>query len=395
MTSRCLSCNIIINEVLAFLQCKMDVMDEKSLIDICATHNTEEEILAAKRLIFDTSKTNKRFINRKQDKARKDLQDILSLLKDCAEPEQLPVFVAQQLHKLPPVNFDHVDVSRLLKDIVHLNQEVRNIKTTHAEEVTSLKLEITNIKASILPVTPCNEDKNTNVSDTPPKVPKKKPKHSCKRTSTPISTTTITNSPKQQRFSSGLPPTTPISETISTNSPEQPRPSPGPPPPRSAKVLFHNNQPGTSTKSTSLPSRDVHKKERNKEEDKGDGFTLVTRKKTWKSKSVNIRGTSHNCISGIKAATSSVAIYASGFDKSVSTQHIEEHLRSIRISVQKVELLPDREGVSHNAFKITINSDNQDKILNDSLWPSGTVVGRFSARAYYLHKKPKRCYHSE
>ncbi|KAJ2937805.1 hypothetical protein O0L34_g18586 [Tuta absoluta] len=361
MTSTCSSCNIVINEVLAFLQCKIDVMDEKSLIDICATHNSEDEIQAAKRLIFDTSRTSKRCVNRKQDKARKDLQDIISLLKET-EPNQLPVFVARQLHKLPPVNFDHVDVSRLLKDIVHLNQEVNKIKILHSEEVTALKSEITSIKACITPTTPRIEIKNT-----PPQAPKKSTKKSCKKTSTPVSTIISTNSPDQLRSSPVLPP----------------------PPSTTPRTLFRVNHLHTA-KSTKHSPHDAHTKERKEEEEKGDGFTLVVRKKTWKPKSVNIRGTSNNFTSALKAATTTVAVYASGFDKAVSTQDIEEHLKEIRIPAQKVDLLPEREGVSHNAFKITLNSDNLDNILKHSLWPSGTVIGRFSARAYYTQsRRPK------
>lgn len=48
-------------------------------------------------------------------------------MKVC-DPEEIPVFVARELHKLPPVNFDHVDVTRLLKDIVKLQQDVALIK---------------------------------------------------------------------------------------------------------------------------------------------------------------------------------------------------------------------------------------------------------------------------
>lgn len=52
------------------------------------------------------------------------MEDIIELLKGM-DPEQVPIFVARDLQNYPPVNFDHVDVTRLLKEILVLQKEVR------------------------------------------------------------------------------------------------------------------------------------------------------------------------------------------------------------------------------------------------------------------------------
>lgn len=64
------------------------------------------------------------------------------------DTEELPVFVARNLYKLPPVTFDHVDVTRLLKDIVILQQEMIDIKQSYArkEELCSLKTDFADLK---------------------------------------------------------------------------------------------------------------------------------------------------------------------------------------------------------------------------------------------------------
>lgn len=69
-----------------------------------------------------------------------DLEDIICAFKNT-EPDQTPIFVAKELHKLPPVTFDHVDVTRLLKYIILLQTEVKHIKQTYAtsEELLELK----------------------------------------------------------------------------------------------------------------------------------------------------------------------------------------------------------------------------------------------------------------
>lgn len=52
---------------------------------------------------------------------------MINLIKET-DPESLPIFVARDLQKLPPVTFDHVDVTRLLKDIIIIQKELRDIQ---------------------------------------------------------------------------------------------------------------------------------------------------------------------------------------------------------------------------------------------------------------------------
>ncbi|OWR44274.1 mutant cadherin [Danaus plexippus plexippus] len=109
----------------------MKVMDEETLIKICKTAFSPEEILAAKKLLFDAVPTKRMKVRKKEEKSKRDLEDILDLLKstDATDPERIPIFVAKELHRLPPITFDHVDVTRLLRDLnllrEHLN-EIRN-----------------------------------------------------------------------------------------------------------------------------------------------------------------------------------------------------------------------------------------------------------------------------
>lgn len=78
--------------------------------------------------MFDSISTTKpKRIRKRNGKTLREIDDIICTLKVC-DPEEIPVFVARELHKLPPVNFDHVDVTRLLKDIVKLQQDVALIK---------------------------------------------------------------------------------------------------------------------------------------------------------------------------------------------------------------------------------------------------------------------------
>ncbi|KAG7297875.1 hypothetical protein JYU34_018629, partial [Plutella xylostella] len=146
MTSKvvkCKHCNIVIDEVLAFIQNKIQVIDDVSLVQICKSAFKPDDIKNAKSLLFDSVNNAKKIIRKGDGKSDRDLEDIISLLRRL-DPELVPIFVARDLEKLPPVTFDHVDVTKLLKDLLLLQKEVKGMKdhfiTTEQFEVLKMDL---------------------------------------------------------------------------------------------------------------------------------------------------------------------------------------------------------------------------------------------------------------
>lgn len=128
---KCVNCNIVICEVLAFIQNKLDVMDEQSLLQICESAFSAIDIKVAKSLLFES--LSKRPTTRKREgKALRDLEDIICLFKET-DPEEIPIFVARKLEKLPPVSFDHIDVTALLKRIVLLEKNIQDFQQHYAK----------------------------------------------------------------------------------------------------------------------------------------------------------------------------------------------------------------------------------------------------------------------
>ncbi|XP_045449974.1 uncharacterized protein LOC123658655 [Melitaea cinxia] len=124
----------------------MDVMDEESISRICVTAFSQSDITTAKRLLYES--LSKQMKTRKRDgKTLRDIDDILCTLKE-ADPEVLPIFVARELQKLPPVLFDHVDVTQILKDLVIMRQDINNISQCCAskEDLNKLKKDIETLK---------------------------------------------------------------------------------------------------------------------------------------------------------------------------------------------------------------------------------------------------------
>ncbi|XP_063387644.1 uncharacterized protein LOC134673576 [Cydia fagiglandana] len=125
---------LIANELLAFVQNAIDTMDEVSIRQICKSSFSEDDICSGKALLFQTLGKTDQMPPRRRDGGVKSLQDIIQLFKEI-DPDDVPAFVAKRLDRLPPVTFDHVDVTRLLKDITFL-------KTSLAE--VQAKLEVSN-----------------------------------------------------------------------------------------------------------------------------------------------------------------------------------------------------------------------------------------------------------
>lgn len=88
------------------------------------------QTLVAKSLLFES--LSKRPTTRKREgKALRDLEDIICLFKET-DPEEFPIFVARKLEKLPPVSFDHIDVTALLKRIVLLEKNIQDFHQHYA-----------------------------------------------------------------------------------------------------------------------------------------------------------------------------------------------------------------------------------------------------------------------
>ncbi|PZC80668.1 hypothetical protein B5X24_HaOG214069 [Helicoverpa armigera] len=152
-TLKCNTCNIVINELLAYVQNKISVIDEDTLKRICLSSFSSSEISDAKSLLFESLPAGQRKIIRKRKgKEGRDLDDIVGVFKST-DPEVIPIFVARVLEKLPPILFDHLDCTKLLKDITKLTSDVETMKNTYATvtQVEELRADICQLKHVSLP----------------------------------------------------------------------------------------------------------------------------------------------------------------------------------------------------------------------------------------------------
>lgn len=148
MTLKCNNCNIVISELLAYVQNKLSVADEDSIIRICASTFSSEQIEEAKNLLVNSLPADQRITTRRgKGKENRSLNDIIGLFK-VTDPDVLPIFVARDLDKLPPITFDHLDVSKLLKDLAVVQADIKNIKSSYVtvDQLKEVKRECQHFK---------------------------------------------------------------------------------------------------------------------------------------------------------------------------------------------------------------------------------------------------------
>lgn len=153
-TLKCNSCNIVINEVLSYIQYKFDVIDTVSLKKLCESTYSDKEIENAKKLLFEstsTTETQQFKVRRKGTqlggKNMRNLDDIICFFKEV-DPDSIPVFVARDLQKLPPTSIDHIDSVTLLKDVIKMRNELDGLQEKYAtiSQLKELQMDIEDLK---------------------------------------------------------------------------------------------------------------------------------------------------------------------------------------------------------------------------------------------------------
>lgn len=372
---KCNNCNIVICELLAFIQNKMQVMDEEGLVRLCVTTFSAEDIEAAKSLLFESITTSKRKISRKRDgKSKRDLHDVITLLKEV-DPEEVPIFVARELHKLPPVTFDHIDVTRLLKDLLLLQSELRTVKECYVtndqfeefkKELSNNEHQLRNIPENINCKRGGRSTTSTCLDSGPMGLPHffEKSDRSA-ATNTKVITTQNLLSPGSginesntvmQQIS--VPVRTPAT-VVSTHHKTDKRPVEG------------------SSSERSVPQAHSGSDKKTQSNENGNKWTLVQRKKP-KSRFQGNKGKAvMEPNNKFRAADIRIPLFITNVDKQTSENDISEYILSktqTSIVLKKINI---RQEKNYNAYKILVPHHKLALFLNDNLWPEGVSFRRF------------------
>ena len=131
-----LKCQIIVNELLSFVNCKKSIMTNDDMATLCLNSFSEADITEAKKVLMVVAEDKQipqldRFKTlRGPLKNKRNLEDTLVLLHELNSGDEPPKFAAVNLNKLPPVGFDSIDVSNLMHRIQTLEVEVAKVNSS-------------------------------------------------------------------------------------------------------------------------------------------------------------------------------------------------------------------------------------------------------------------------
>lgn len=390
-TLKCNNCNLVVDEMLSYIQNKLSLIDEESLIKICLSTFTSVQIEKSKSLLFESLPSDQRKPARKgQGKDNRVLNDIISVFK-VTEPDVMPVFVARDLEKLPPITFDHLDVSKLLKDLTVVQAEIKDIKASYVttDQLEELKKDIKSMSVSVSSRNinrkrgACRDDESILLSQKS------------------ISMVECSNSPNNPSLAlnkneseiinkvEGMRCKIKTAENIlplsTLNS------SPRPANANESHQITDNGtldaQLGDSMQIQYKQSfADVTKLNRHIEnvDDNNDWIIVRNRKLRMKERFMGKIGNSIiDAGEKFKPADRKVPIFITNVHKDTADVDIENYIcrkSAINVKLEKINL---RRQTDYNAYKFFVSQSDVHMFLNSEMWPKGIIFRRF------VHFRPR------
>ncbi|KAF9808552.1 hypothetical protein SFRURICE_002012 [Spodoptera frugiperda] len=393
---KCNSCNIVINELLSYIQNKISIIDEETLVRICTTSFSSEEIKSAKSLLLESIPSGRIKINRKnKGKEERDLVDMMSLFKST-EPDIIPIFVDRELEKLPPILFDHLDCTKLLKDLLKVQCELETLKNNCVtkEQLSECKAELLQLRNDSLPtVSPHNVNRRRGawkLYDSGPVGLSHCINDSAINDSTlneplddlnsksdeilqeyrDVRVNIKRNARKPAVLSQCSPIWNEAENTIEYNV--ETRPELTSQLPATASGQCADNCEKSVERHSALNTEQSVIGENEKE-----GWKTVTRRKRIKYRYHGQTGISRDMDGGFKAADKKVPIFITKIHVDTTERDIINHIfKKTKETVTLQEIIFKRDK-DHKAYKFLVSENKLNMFLDNNLWPESVIFRRF------------------
>ncbi|KAI5632051.1 hypothetical protein NE865_15234 [Phthorimaea operculella] len=391
---------VVVDELLAFVQNKLDVMDVVSLEQICLTSYSDVDIYTAMVHLNETAEPKhvRLTMRNKEGSGKKNIRDIFRVFQN-EDPDDVPTYVARDLNKLPPVTFDHVDVTTLLKDIVLLKSDIKDLKQkweTAEEASAELRRELTSLRgqhtaASAPPPAACvNMQRGVAVQ----------------HETAPVSNSTRPATHQQQ--TDKLRVSDPAADTKSGNNtlpPPPPRPEPAlhpdaapfvpgrqkEVPPQRTRRPRRKRQPAPPITPKGMQKVNAAAKEKNvasKAIVDEEGFILAESRKRRLRRNRNKRGTVSAESTTLKAAEPLAELYVSRLDCNTTPEDIMQHVQKMCQLRQELPWTPGDSTVYIRRLESKIATNFRSFVLSgprkvvcelmrEDFWPQGVVFRRY------------------
>lgn len=375
---------LVVSELLAFLQHQLEIMDEASVTQISVANFSEDEIRGARAQLYESLRlTEFALPSRRGSLAERCLQDIITILRDT-DRKFLPTFVAKELRKLPPVTFDHVYVTRLLKDITTLKttQAAMNFNLESSQKIINdLHNEVVdlrnNAKVHTSQMSESDEEANHDLSYEvvnslhineqlvlPKPTPPAKPTwaEQCE----PIKMNGIST---KDNTSISYPVV--YKQTISSKTQDNNRTE-------SSPINNHSQTPEPEMQTVSKKRRSRKNKKPTSQPEPSvqpdpEGFVKVEKKK---KAPVERSQRPFKIIEPPPPSIRYVPLYVVRLSLKTSVEHVVEYLRLKTTWILNVDKLESKNNTTFNTFRIWVPSQHVSRFLKENYWPKGCICRR-------------------
>lgn len=126
----------IVNEVLCYIQNKMDTLPTDTIVKLCSDFFTYDDIRQAKSLLYQTVPVDgdRLKIYRGEKKAKQDVKDIIMHLH-MVQLSETPIFLSRDITMLPPQSADSLDNAAILRNMESMMTQITLL--TEAQKVMS------------------------------------------------------------------------------------------------------------------------------------------------------------------------------------------------------------------------------------------------------------------
>lgn len=389
---------LIINELLCFVQCKIHVIDVISLTQICESNFKLLDIEEAAKVLAEAGGI--RTSRRGEGRSKRLLQDIIAVFQE-KDTTALPTFVAKDLHRLPPVYFDHIDATSLLKDILIIKQDLLRIKTDYVTtaSIAELQEKTAELQTAVSNLQPdkehqertslgrseqlINQDKSkseklNNFVQYPQKEGKRKQRHRRSSNSTVAAATSRAppagrgkpawevNEIKANQLTRSLSSdvTAPCSRSRSND--------------RSACDRLNSTL--INCNNTNIDETIV-----NQDSDNNSFETVVNKKKQHRKtrKIVNQQGKAALTSNVIKVAPRLSYLFVTRFRVNTTAENIIDFIKESGNQVINVEKIEQFHQSNFSSFKITIEQTQESIFMSEEFWPAGIEYRRYTLKRIY------------
>jgi hypothetical protein len=132
---------IIINELLCYTRCKFDLVTIKQLKLVLLSFYTEDELSCSKQLLHDAASkvidSFPRLIKRSKSDNRvkllvEDITEYLLKIDECQCWDKLPIYVAQNLARIPTVPIEEIEIFIMSQKLERLDSRMKKLEVESA-----------------------------------------------------------------------------------------------------------------------------------------------------------------------------------------------------------------------------------------------------------------------